>query len=44
VRLHEPDGYECRSAASSGPSREARGLPADEVMVLEDSGQPISDI
>jgi pimeloyl-ACP methyl ester carboxylesterase len=24
VRLHEPDGYECRSAASSGPSPEAR--------------------
>ena len=23
VRLHEPDGYECRSAASSGPSPEA---------------------
>ena len=27
VRLHEPDGYECRSAASSGPSPEARRLP-----------------
>jgi hypothetical protein len=24
VRLHEPDGYERRSAASSGPSPEAR--------------------
>ena len=27
VRLHEPDGYERRSAASSGPSPEARRLP-----------------
>ena len=27
VRLHEPDGYECRSAASSRPSPEARRLP-----------------
>src|SRR5580693_2552053 len=27
VRLHEPDGYECRSAASSGSSPEARRLP-----------------
>ena len=27
MRLHEPDGYECRSAASSGPSPEARRLP-----------------
>jgi hypothetical protein len=26
VRLHEPDGYECRSAESSGPSPEARRL------------------
>ena len=27
MRLHEPDGHECRSAASSGPSPEARRLP-----------------
>jgi hypothetical protein len=27
VRLHEPDGHECPSAASSGPSPEARRLP-----------------
>ena len=26
VRLHEPDGYECCSAGSSGPSPEARRL------------------
>jgi len=27
VRLHEPDGHECRSAASSGPSPEAHRFP-----------------
>ena len=38
MRLHEPDGYECRSAASSGPSPKRVVFRTDEVMVLEDPG------
>jgi hypothetical protein len=39
MTLHEPDGEECRSAGSSGPSPEARLVRSDEVMVLEDPRQ-----
>jgi hypothetical protein len=44
VRLHEPGGYECRSAASSGPFLKRVAFRTDEVIVLEDPGQPVGDI
>jgi hypothetical protein len=34
VRLHEPDGHECRSAVTSGPSPEARRLPDRQFAVV----------
>jgi hypothetical protein len=44
VRLHEPGGYECRSAASSGPSAEARRLPDRRGHGPRRSRQPAGDI
>jgi hypothetical protein len=44
VRLHEPDGYECRLAASRDHLRKRLVFRTDEVMLLEDPGQPVGDI
>jgi hypothetical protein len=44
VRLHQPGGYECRSAASSGPSAEARRLPDRRGPGPRRSRQPAGDI
>jgi predicted DNA-binding protein with PD1-like motif len=44
VRLHEPDGHQCRLPHRAGHLLKRAVFRTGEVMVLEDPGRPAGDI